>query len=121
MKQVVEVSCSYITNKVNNLIDLLDALPRHTTVTRTKCQFNLVTLGIETAGSMLATYNAVQISKLEDKIAANNKKVDSLIVITNLHEKHFKAVNQKLDDISNQLATMLQINKKKFILPKLQI
>jgi len=114
MKQVVEVSCSYITNKVNNLIDLLDALPRHTTVTRTKCQFNLVTLGIETAGSMLATYNAVQISKLEDKIAANNKKVDSLIDITNLHEKHFKAVDQKLDDISNQLATMLQISKVYF-------
>jgi hypothetical protein len=52
--------------------------------------------------------------KLEDKISANEKKVDHLIDITNLHENHVKAVDHKIDDISNQLATMLQVKKFHF-------
>ncbi len=111
VKQVVEVSRSCITDKVGNFMDLLDALPRHTTITRTKWQFDLISFGIVTANITLSTYNAIQISKLENKIAANKKKVDHLNDITNLHEKHFKAVDQKLDDISHQFATMLLITK----------
>jgi hypothetical protein len=34
--------------------------------------------------------------------------------ISNLHEQHFKAVDQKLDDISDKLATILKINKVHF-------
>jgi hypothetical protein len=56
----------------------------------------------------------VQISKLDTKIAPNDKKFDHLIDITNLHEKHFKAVYQKIDDISYQLAMMQQVNKVHF-------
>jgi hypothetical protein len=114
MKQVVEVSHSCITDKVDDFIGLLDTLQRQTTITRTKCQFDLVTFGIATAGLTLTTCNAVQISKLENKIAANNKKVDHLIDITNLHEQHIKAINQKLDGMSDQLSTMLQIHKVHF-------
>ncbi len=112
MKQVVEVSHSCIMDKVNDFIDLLDTLLRHTTGTRTKQQFELVTFGIATTRLTLDTYNMVQISKLENKIAAN-EKVDHLVDITNLREQQFKAVNQKLD-ISNSLATMLPINKVHF-------
>ncbi len=53
----------------------------------------------------------MQISKLKDRITATNKKVDHHFDITKLHEKHFKEFDQKIDDISNQLANMLQINK----------
>ncbi len=112
MKQVVEVSHSCIMDKVNDFIDLLDALLRHTTGTRTKQLFELVTFGIAMTRLTLATYNMVQISKLENKIAAN-EKVDHLVDITNLREQQFKAVDQKLD-ISNSLATMLPINKVHF-------
>lgn len=62
----------------------------------------------------LSTYNAVQISKLENKITVNEKKLDHLIDIPNLHQQHFRAMDQKIDNISNQLATMLQINKVHF-------
>jgi hypothetical protein len=72
--------------------------------------------GITTAGLTLATYNTVQISKLDAKIAANDKKLAHLIDITYLHEKHFKAEDQKIDDISNQLATMYKSPKS--TLPK---
>jgi hypothetical protein len=85
-KQVVKVNRSCITDKVNDFIDLLDALPRYRTVTRTKRQFDLITFGIASARLAFATYNAIQISKLENKIAANKKKVDHLIDITNLHK-----------------------------------
>jgi hypothetical protein len=37
-----------------------------------------------------------------------------LVDITNLHEQHFKAVDQKLDDVSSKLALLLRINKVHF-------
>jgi hypothetical protein len=115
MKQIVEVSRSCLSDKINDFIDILDALPRHTTVTRTKRQFDLILFGLASAGLTMAMYNAVQISKLENKMASNKKKLDHLINITNLYEQHFKAVDQKIDNISNQLAIMLQVNKVHFV------
>jgi hypothetical protein len=90
-KQIVEVSHSCITDKVIDFIDLLDVLPRHINVTRTKHQFEPVTFRIASAGLTLASYNAIQISKLETIIAAKEKKVDHFIDITNLHKNHFKS------------------------------
>jgi hemerythrin len=40
--------------------------------------------------------------------------VDHLVDITNLHEKHFKAEDQKLDNVSEKLVTLLKINKVHF-------
>ncbi len=51
---------------------------------------------------------------LESQIVSNNKRVDHLVDITSLHENHFKAVDHKLDDISEKLAFMLRINKVHF-------
>jgi hypothetical protein len=44
----------------------------------------------------------------------NNKNVHHLVDILNLHVQNFKAVDQKLDDISDKLSTMLLINKVHF-------
>ncbi len=96
MKQIIEVICSCFLDKINDFINILDVLPmpRYVTVTKTKRQFNLVTFGVATAGLTLTTYNAVQISKLNNRIVAK-KNLDQLIDITNLHEQHFKAMDTK--------------------------
>jgi len=44
---------------------------------------------------------------LETQIASNNKRVNHLVDITSLHKQHFKAIDQKLDDISDKLSLML--------------
>jgi hypothetical protein len=56
------------------------------------------------AALTLSAFNSAHISQ----IISNNKRVDHLVDITNLHEKHFKAINQKLEYISDQLATLHQ-------------
>ncbi len=73
MKQIIEVICSCFLDKINDFINILDVLPipRHVPVTKTKRQFNLVTFGVATAGLTLTTYNAVQISRLNNRIVAN--------------------------------------------------
>ncbi len=96
LDQIISVSRSCLADKVNEFNDLLDMLPKHTAMTWTKCQFKLVMFGIATDTLTLATYNAVQISKLDDKINTNNQIVEHLIDITNLHKQHFKAVDQKV-------------------------
>jgi hypothetical protein len=66
------------------------------------------------AALTLATFNTAKISKLETQIAHNNKRLDHLVDITTLHKQYFKAVNQKLDNISSKLAMLLRINKVHF-------
>jgi hypothetical protein len=90
-------------------VDILDALPQYTPVTRDKRFLDLISLGMLAAALTLST-----ISTLETQIVNNNKRVDHLVNITNLHEKHFKAVDKKLDDISDKLATLIKINKVHF-------
>ncbi len=51
---------------------------------------------------------------LETQIVSNNKPVDHLVDIINLHENHYKAVDQKLDNFSDKLPTLLKINKVHF-------
>jgi hypothetical protein len=109
-----KVSQSCIVDKVNDFIDILDTLPQHQVVTRHKRFLDLVTLGMYTAALSLLTYNSAQISILKSQIAVNNRKVNHLTDITNLHEQHFKAVDDKLHDVADKLSTMLRINKVHF-------
>jgi hypothetical protein len=89
-------------------------LPHHQIITRHKRFLYLVALGMSTAALTLSTYNSACISTLELQIALNNKKVDHLVDISNFYKQHFKAVDQKLDDVSDKLSTMLCINKVHF-------
>ncbi len=65
--------------------------------------------GITTGRLTLATYNTVQISKMETQIAVHGEKRDHLVDVTKLDEAHFKSVNNKVDKIGNILANLLQV------------
>jgi hypothetical protein len=115
VEEVAEISRSCLDDKINDFVDILDALPQHTVITRDKCFHGLVALGMLTAALTLSTFNSVCISTLEMQIICNNKRVDHLVDITNLHEKHFKVVDRKHNDISDKLATLLKVNKVHFV------
>jgi hypothetical protein len=66
---------------------------------------------MSTAALTLSTFNSAQILTLEMQIINNNKRVDHLVDITSLHENHFLAVDKKLDDVTDILATLIKINK----------
>ncbi len=90
---------------------MLDALPQHEVVTREKRFLDLVALGMSTVALTLASFNSAKILHLEMQIVNNNKRLDHLVDITALHEKHFKAVDQKVDDMAKQLANILRYDK----------
>jgi uncharacterized coiled-coil protein SlyX len=114
VKEVAELSRACIEDKVNYFIDILDALPKNEVKNRDKRFLDLVALGMSAAALTLSTFNSARISMLETQIASNNKRVDHLVNITSLQEQHFKAVNQKVDDVSNKLGLMLSVNKVHF-------
>jgi hypothetical protein len=62
----------------------------------------------------LSTFNSAKISHLETQIVNNNKRVDHLVDITALQENHFRAVDKKLYDVADKLATLIKINKVHF-------
>jgi len=76
-------------------------------ITHDKRFLDLVALGMSAAALTLSTFDSAKISTLETQIASNNKRVDHLVDITSLHEKHFKGMDRKLDDVSDNLALML--------------
>jgi hypothetical protein len=113
-EEFAEVSCSCLADKINDFTDILDSLPHHQVVTRSKRFLDHVALCMPMAALTLASYSSARILKLETQIDTSSKKLDHLVDITNLHEQHFKAMDQKLDDVSDKLATILKINKVHF-------
>jgi hypothetical protein len=73
---------------------------------------------MSTAALTLSTFNSARISTLESQIASNNKWVDHLVNISSLHEKHFKAVDHKLDNFSDKLATLMKIKPSTLPMPR---
>ncbi len=114
VEEIAEISRSCIADKLDDFIDILDALPQNEVITREKRFLDLIALGMSTAALTLSTFNSAKISKLETQIASSNKRIDHLVDITSLHEKHFKAVDQKLDDVADKVALMLKVNKVHF-------
>jgi hypothetical protein len=114
VEEVAEISRSCLAHKLSDFNNMLDALPQYEVVTGDKRFLDLVALGMSTAALTLSTFNTAKISHLETQIVNNNKHLDHLIDITALHEKHFKAVDQKVDDMADKLAMILKINKVHF-------
>jgi len=114
VKEVAEISRSCLADKLTDFNNMLDALPQYEVVTRDKRFLDLVALGMSTAALTLSTFNSAKISHLETQIVNNNKRVDHLVDIAALHENHFRAVDQKVNDMADKLAMILKINKVHF-------
>jgi hypothetical protein len=114
MKSLLEISQSCLADKLNDFTSILVALPEYEVITRDKHFLDLVSFGMSAAVLTLATFNTAKISYLEMQIVHNNKRLDHLVDITTLHEQHFKAIDKKLDDVSDKLAMLLKINKVHF-------
>jgi hypothetical protein len=109
-----DISKSCLADKLNDFTNNLVTLPEYEVITRDKRFLDVVSFGMSAAALTLATFNTAKISHLETQIAHNNKRLDHLVDITTLHEQHFKAVDKKLDDVSNKLAMLLTVNKVHF-------
>jgi hypothetical protein len=81
--------------------DLLTSLPH--VHERQRRQWDVVAFGTATAALSLATYNTVQISKLEMAIEAQQAKTDLLTDISKLHEHHMHKLDNMVDDIGKEL------------------
>jgi hypothetical protein len=90
------------TNEIFKLFtDLLESLPHvHEQQRR---QWDIAAFATATAALTLATYNTVQISKLETAIEAQQAKTDLLTDITKLHEHHMHKLDNMVDDIEKDL------------------
>jgi hypothetical protein len=111
VEEVAKIRRSCLADKLNDFNNILNALPQYKVITRDKCFLDLVALGMSATALTLSTFNSANISHLETQIINNNKRVDHLIDITALHENHFRAMDQKLNDVADKLATLIKITK----------
>jgi hypothetical protein len=85
----------------NLLKELLISLPH--IPSREKHQWDVASFIKATVVLTLATYNTVQISKLETRIKAQEQKTDFLTDISKLHEKHLHKLDTMVDNIGEEL------------------
>ncbi len=81
--------------------DLLASLP-HVHV-RQRRQWDVASFVAATAALSLATYNTVQISKLETAIEVQQAKTDLLTDISKLHEQHLHQLQGQINDIGQEI------------------
>jgi len=90
------------TKEIFNLFnDLLASLP-HVHV-RQRRQWDVASFVAATAALSLATYNTVQISKLETAIEVQQAKTDLLTDISKLHEQHLHQLQGQMSDIGQEI------------------
>jgi hypothetical protein len=83
VEEVAELSRACIEDKVNNFIDILDALPKNEVKTRDKRFLDLVALGMSAAALTLSTFNSARISTLETQITSESTILLTLLASTN--------------------------------------
>jgi len=94
--------CEQNTDEIFKLFkDLLESLPH--VHERQRRQWDVVAMATSAAALSLATYNTVQISKLETAIEAQQAKTDLLTDISKLHENHLHKLDNMVDDIGKEL------------------
>jgi hypothetical protein len=81
--------------------DLLASLPH--VHARQRRQWDVASFVAATAALSLATYNTIQISKLETAIEVQQAKTDLLTDITKLHEEHLHQLQGQMSDIGNEI------------------
>jgi hypothetical protein len=81
--------------------DLLASLPH--VHARQRRQWDIASFVAATAALSLATYNTIQISKLETAIEVQQAKTDLLTDITKLHEQHLHQLQGKMSDIGQEI------------------
>jgi hypothetical protein len=90
------------TNEIFRLFHiLLTSLPH--VQEHHRCQWDVASFVAATAALSLATYNTIQISKLETAIEAQQTKTDLLTDISKLHEQHLYKLDGMVDNIGNEL------------------
>jgi len=81
--------------------DLLASLPH--VHARQRRQWDVASFVAATAALSLATYNTIQISKLETAIEVQQAKTDLLTDITKLHEEHLHQLQGQMSNIGNEI------------------
>jgi len=81
--------------------DLLASLPH--VHARQRRQWDIASFVAATAALSLATYNTIQIAKLETAIEVQQAKTDLLTDITKLHEQHLHQLQGQMSDIGQEI------------------
>jgi len=91
-----------ITKEIFKLFnDLLASLPH--VHARQRQQWDVASFVAATAALSLATYNTIQISKLETAIEVQQAKTDLLTDISKVHEQHLHQLQGQMRDIGNEI------------------
>jgi hypothetical protein len=109
-KMTRDVSLITISASIEDFQDVIKALPQTTEIDmpgQPKC---FVAIGIAIAAMALSSFNANQITELNNEISALKSKTDLLLDISHLHKAHLHHLEENTDAMNKLLADFLESN-----------
>ncbi len=109
-KSVTDISLAIIEGSLEDFRDIIKALPQKTEISTPDRPKQFIALGISIAAMAMSTFNTVRITQLNEEISTLKEKMDLILDVVHLHEKHLHHVEEKLEQTNKLLANLLEAN-----------
>jgi hypothetical protein len=107
---VTDVSLAIIEGSLEDFRDIIKALPHKTEISMPGRPRRFIAIGISIHAMVMSTFNTVRITQLNEEISTLKEKMDLILDMVHLHEKHLHHVEEKLEQTNKLLADLLEAN-----------
>jgi len=107
---ITDISLAIIEGSLEDFRDIIKALPRKMEISMPGRPKRFIAIGISIAAIAMSTFNMVRITQLNEEIGTLKEKMDLILDVVHLHEKHLHHLEEKLDQTNKLLADLLEAN-----------
>jgi hypothetical protein len=109
-KSITDIGLAIIKGSLEDFRDIIKALPHKMEISTPGRPKRFIAIGISIAAMAMSTFNMVQITQLNEEISTLKEKMDLILDVVHLHEKHLHHYEEKLDQTNKLLADLLEAN-----------
>jgi len=107
---ITDISLAIIEGSLEDFRDIIKGLPRKMEISTPGRPKRFIAIGISIAAIAMSTFNMVRITQLNEEIGTLKEKMDLILDVVHLHEKHLHHLEEKLDQTNKLLADLLEAN-----------
>jgi hypothetical protein len=109
-KSATDVSLAIIEGYLEDFCVIIKALPQKSEISMPGRPKQFIEIGISIAAMVMSTFNTVQITQLNEEINTLKEKMDLILDVVHIHERHLHHLEEKMDQTNKLLADLLESN-----------
>ncbi len=109
-KSVMDVSPAIIEGSLEDFCNIIKELPQKSEISMPGQPKRMIAIGISIAAMAMSTFNTFRIAQLNEEINTLKEKMDLILDVLLLHERHLHHLEEKLDETNKLTANLLESN-----------